>query len=71
MARKEKPLTALQVEALVLAEETLYGDTKLIAGYGRQTRGLKSRGLVEGDMPHVYLSDAGKTELAKHINASA
>jgi len=57
-----KPLTENMIEALKLAEDTLYGDVKLVEGYGRQIRGLRSRGLVSGELPHVYLTDAGKVE---------
>lgn len=61
MAKKERPLTARQIEALqaAFAEPTLYGDHKLIEGYGRSFRGLRNRGLVEGDLPHVYLTPKG------------
>lgn len=62
-----KPLTELQREALLAAEDTLYGDTKLIEGYGRQLRGLRLRGLVEGDMPHVYLTDDGKAQVKEMV----
>lgn len=60
-----KALTDKMKEALISAEETLYGDTKMIDGYGRQYRGLRECGLVEGDMPHVYLTATGKDELGK------
>jgi len=58
---KERPLTARQVEALqaAFAEPTLMGDHKLIEGYGRSFRGLHNRGLVEGELPHVYLTTKG------------
>lgn len=59
MAAKERPLTAKQIEAITTAEDTLYGDVKIV-GHGRSVPGLRKRGLVEGDLPHVYLTDAGK-----------
>lgn len=59
-----KPLTEMMRSALLDAEETPYGDVKMIDGYGRSMKGLRDRGLVEGDLPHVYLTDAGKMELA-------
>lgn len=62
----ERPLTKLQREAMLAAQDTFFGDTKLPdEGYGRQMRGLRLRGLVEGDKPHVYLTDAGKSELVR------
>jgi hypothetical protein len=61
---KERPLTDKQIEALKAAEDTLYDDTKLVEGYGRSHRGLRNRGLIEGDAPHVYLTDAGRSVLA-------
>jgi len=66
MAKKERPLTARQLEALrtAFAEPTLYGDHKILEGYGRSVRGLRNRGLVEGEMPHVYLTDKGKEAIA-------
>jgi hypothetical protein len=67
MASKERPLTAKQVECILAAEPTLYGDVKMIEGYGRSIRGLQNRGLVEGDMPHVYLSEKGKQELQRLV----
>lgn len=60
MARKQKPLTALQQEALKLAEDTLFGDVKIIDGFGRSIPGLRKRGLVDGVFPHIYLTQAGK-----------
>lgn len=57
-----RPLTAKQAEALKLAEDTLFGDVKITEGFGRQLRGLRTRGLCEGDLPHVYLTAAGKAE---------
>lgn len=60
---KERPLTDKQQEALKAAEDTLYGDTKLVPGYGRSVPGLRKRGLVDGDLPHVYLTDAGRAQL--------
>lgn len=59
----DRPLTKLQQEALLMAEETLFNDTKLVEGYGRQLHGLRLRGLVEGEKPHVYLTDAGRQML--------
>jgi hypothetical protein len=61
--KKERPLTDKQRECLIAAEDTLYGDTKLIPGFGRSISGLRKRGLVEGDLPHVYLTPAGKAEV--------
>lgn len=55
-----KPLTENMRAALVAAEDTLYGDVKLVEGYGRSLKGLRKRGLVEGDLPHVYLTQQGK-----------
>lgn len=57
-----KPLTHHMIEALKAAEDTLYGDVKLVDGYGRQIKGLRQRGLVSGELPHVYLTDAGKAQ---------
>lgn len=57
-----KKLTDRMAEALRAAEDTLYGDVKLVAGYGRSLRGLRDRGLVEGDAEHAYLTEAGKAE---------
>jgi len=66
---KERPLTTKQVEHLLAAEGTLYGDTKLaLKGYGRSERGLRNRGLIEGQGEHVYLTDAGKSVLADIIS---
>ncbi len=67
MAKKERPLTARQAEALQMAfaEPTLYGDHKIIEGYGRSIRGLRNRGLVEGDAPHIYLTPKG-VQLVSH-----
>lgn len=62
---KTRPLTAIQQECLMTAEDTLYGDTKLIPGYGRSMPGLRMRGYVEGEGEHVYLTEAGKEELAR------
>ena len=63
-----KKLTDQMVEALRTAEDTLYGDVKLVPGYGRSIRGLRERGLVDGDGEHIYLSDAGKVEkTALHV----
>jgi len=55
-----KPLTDKMKEALLAAEDTLYGDVKIVEGYGRSIPGMASRGLVEGEAPHVYLTAAGK-----------
>jgi len=68
MAKKERPLTDRQAEALrmAFAEPTLYGDHKIIEGYGRSIRGLRNRGLVEGDLPHVCLTPKG-VEQVKQI----
>jgi len=71
MATKERPLTDRQIEALKAAEDTLYGDTKLVEGYGRTHRGLRNRGLIEGYVPHVYLTEAGRAALANILNAPA
>ncbi len=60
---KERPLTEQQVQALKCAEDTLFGDIKIINGFGRSVRALRTRGLVEGDMPHVYLTAEGKARL--------
>lgn len=57
-----KKLTERMIEALRAAEDTLYGDVKMVFGYGRSLRGLKERGLVEGTTEHAYLTDAGKAE---------
>ena len=57
-----KKLTANMRAALVAAEDTLYGDVKMPDGFWRSLKGLRSRGLVDGDIPHVYLTDAGKAE---------
>jgi len=65
---KERPLTEKQIEALKAAEDTLYGDTKLVEGYGRSHLGLRNRGLIEGSVPHVYLTDAGRSVLANILN---
>lgn len=64
MARKERPLTEMQKACLKAAENTLFGDAKLADGiYARSVRGLRVRGLVEGDKPHVYLTEAGRAVL--------
>lgn len=56
-----KELTDLQRRTLLEAQDTLYGETKLDPeADGRCLRGLRNRGLVEGEKPHVYLTDAGK-----------
>jgi len=67
MASKERPLTDLQKEALIMSEDTLFNDTKMIEGYGRSLRGLRLKGMVEGEVPHVYLTDAGKQELSRLV----
>lgn len=64
MAKKERPLTEKQIECLRAAEDTLFGDVKVVPGFGRSVPGLRKRGLVEGDMPHVYLTDAGRAVIA-------
>lgn len=57
---KERPLTERQIEALLAAEDTLYGDVKIPDKiWGRSMRGLRNRGLIEGDAPHVYLTPKG------------
>jgi len=64
MARKPRPLTDMQIACLMAAEDTLFGDVKLADGiYARSVRGLRVRGLVDGDKPHVYLTEAGKAAL--------
>lgn len=66
MARKERPLTDGQVQCLLAAEPTLYGDMKVVDGpYGRSAPGLRKRGLIEGDKPHAYLTPAGRAKLAE------
>lgn len=65
MAKKERPLTAKMQEALLGSEDTLFGDTKIVPGYGRTMRGLRNRGLVEGSLPHVYLTAKGQDELRR------
>lgn len=62
---KERPLTERQCECLKCAEDTLYGDTKIVSGFGRSVAGLRKRGLVEGVLPHVYLTEQGKFELKR------
>ena len=54
--KKERPLTDKQRDCLIAAEDTLYGDTKIVPGYGRSVPALIKRGLVEGS----YLTAAGK-----------
>jgi hypothetical protein len=61
--KKERPLTDRQREALLAAEDTLYGDTKMVPGYGRCLRGLRLRGLVDGAAPHVYLTPKARALL--------
>lgn len=63
MAKKERPLTDRQKEALLATEPTLFGDAKMVDGYGRTMRGLRNRGLIEGDKPHVYLTAKGVSEV--------
>ncbi|UIJ43775.1 hypothetical protein LZK98_11800 [Sphingomonas cannabina] len=63
--KADRPLTPRQCEALLAAEDTLFGDTKIAPGYGRMLRGLRLRGLIEGDVPHVYLTDDGKSKLSE------
>jgi len=48
----------------MLAEDTLFGDAKLIDGFGRSVPGLRKRGLVDGEMPHVYLTPKAIDTLA-------
>lgn len=57
-----KPLTDTMRAALIAAEDTLYGDVKIVEGYGRSLKGMRSRGLVEGEQPHVYLTPEGKQQ---------
>lgn len=59
MAKKERPLTQKQIEALLAAEDTLFGDTKIVPGYGRTMRGLRNRGMIDGEKPHIYLTEKG------------
>lgn len=69
MAKKERPLTERQIEALKMAESTLFGDMKLVDGFGRSIRGLVNRGLISGCRDngslHFYLTDKGAIELGK------
>ena len=65
----ERKLTQSQTQALLQAEDTLFGDTKLPPWDGRVVYGLKKRGLVEGEAPHLYLTDTGKAELVKLATA--
>lgn len=65
--KADKPLTDKQREALLAAEDTLYGDTKLVPGYGRSLRALRLRGLIEGALPHVYLTAEGIQRRAELI----
>lgn len=62
-----KKLTDRQRECLMMAEPTLYGDIKAVEPDGRVVRGLRRRGLIEGDMPHIYLTAAGKTEVQQLV----
>lgn len=62
---KERPLTERQIECLKATQDTLFGEVKISDGYGRTHRGLRNRRLIEGYIPHVYLTDAGKSELAR------
>lgn len=66
---KEKKLTPRQCEVLLRAEDTLFGDAKLVDSDGRTINALASRGLVEGDAPHVYLTPAGKEKAQEVRNA--
>lgn len=54
---KPRPLSSLQQQALANAEETLFGDVKIVPGFGRQLHGLRKRGLVDG-APPPFLSDS-------------
>jgi len=62
-----KKLTDRQRECLMMAEPTLYGDIKAVEPDGRVVRGLRNRGLIEGDMPHIYLTSTGKDEVARLV----
>jgi len=62
-----KKLTHRQRECLMMAEPTLYGDIKAVEPDGRVVRGLRNRGLIEGDMPHIYLTPTGKDEVARLV----
>lgn len=53
-------LTERMADALLKAEDTLFGDAKIAPGFGRQIKGLRNRGMIEGEAPHIYLTDAGK-----------
>lgn len=65
-ARKERPLTDGQVQCLLAAEPTLYGDIRIAHGpYGRSVAALSRRGLIEGERPHAYLTAAGRQKLAE------
>lgn len=55
-----KPLTDSMHKALMDAEDTLFGDVKLGGGFGRSVPGMRKRGLVYGDSPHVYLTQYGR-----------
>ncbi len=65
MAKKERPLTERQIEALLAAEDTLFGDAKIVKGFGRTLRGLKNKGLIDGDWPHAYLTPEGLAEKSR------
>ncbi len=65
MATKERPLTDKQIEALRNTADTFFGETKMTDGYGRTHRGLRNRGLIEGYIPHVYLTAKGRDEVAR------
>jgi len=60
--KKERPLTQRQMTCLRMAEETLFGDTKLVEGFTFAAGSLRKRGLVQGAAPHCYLTDAGKAK---------
>ncbi len=70
MATKERPLTERQIEALRQTEATFFGDLKLSENHNRTHRGLRNRGLIEGYIPHVYLTEAGRSILADILAAS-
>ena len=66
---KERQLTDGQIQCLLLAEPTMFGDIKIVEGlYARSVSGLRKRGLIEGNLPHAYLTDAGKAKLAEVAN---
>lgn len=59
---KEKRLTDKMRYAIDSAEETLFGDIKLVVTDGRTINALATRGLVEGSYEHAYLTADGKAE---------